>query len=138
MPGVKASISASAANSAARPTASPMAHQRVHGEHASAFGEHKQGVDLQFEQPAGGPVLLVDPYIAEEGVRAVAEDQQEARLAQVAVVVDPLAAHRCAVQPQRCGRGHGRIPGRVPAALVRGDDAVAHAAAPLAMAGRAR
>jgi hypothetical protein len=47
-----------------------MAHQRVQGEHASAFGEHKPGVDLQFEQPAGGPVLLVDPYVAEEGVRA--------------------------------------------------------------------
>src|SRR5699024_8608276 len=53
------------------------------------------------ERMSGFTVGLVDPDEAEEGIGAVAECQQEARLAHVLVVVDPRFGNLRAIEHER-------------------------------------
>src|SRR5262245_14936814 len=68
--------------------------------------------------------MLIDAEEPEERIGAVPEDEQVARLAHVAVVVDPLWVHVSLVQAQRRRHRRGRIPGSALPTLVRSDHPV--------------
>ncbi len=84
-----------------------------------------------------GAVLLVDTEVAEEGVGVVADDEQVARLAHVAVVVAPGMRDGRLVQAKRGIDRRVGVPAGVQFALVRSGDSLrgvrvaSHAVLPL-------